>query len=81
MNNTIAYTLINGKDHYKCYGLRHTSHGRTCLFKTEGGNWIVANGVNWFTPLTGGVVRGDWNHGHYFMEHKEEALAYFKEVM
>lgn len=81
MKNTIAYTLINNGTRYDCYGLKKTSFGRTCLFRTPGGNWIVANGVNWYSPCIGHEIYGDWNYGHYFMEDKAKAVEYFKEVV
>lgn len=81
INYTIAFTLINNGTRYDCYGFKRTSHGLTCLFKTPGGNWIVANGVNFFKEISNHEVNGDWNHGHYFMEHEAEARKYFKEVV
>ena len=80
MKHTIAYTLVNGGTRYECYGLKKTRHGRTCLFKTPAGNWIVANGVNWDSGIINGEVWGDWDYGHYFMDDEAEARRYFQEV-
>lgn len=79
--NTPAYSLKNGGTVYTVYEEKKTRHGITALLKTPGGNWIVANGLNKYSPMIDCEVNGDWNHGHYFMEHKDKAIRYFEEVV
>lgn len=78
--NTPTYVLVNNSCRYVCYCDKKTTYGRTALLKTPGGNWVVANGVNFYSPMILCEVHGDWNHGHYFMEDKKKAIAYYEEV-
>lgn len=78
-------TFMNGPTAYEVYGIcRTTRHGLSLLLKTPAGNWIVANGVNVRCEkgflVSEGYAFGDWDHGHYFMEHEHEARMYFRAV-
>ena len=68
---------------YKIHDHKPSVHGITALLESPSGNWIVANGVNImntteFDDIT--LYQGDWNHGHYFMNNKLDAMIYFLEV-
>lgn len=76
----MIYTLINNKERYEVHEEKKTTFGRTCLLKSPGGNWIVANGVNFYSPILDGECHGDWNHGHYFMDNFFSAFKYYREV-
>ena len=79
------FTFINGGIEYDCHRVaRSERHGVSLLLETKSNNWIVANGVNVQSEkdfvLNEGKCYGDWNHGHYFMEHKEKAIMYFNSI-
>lgn len=78
--NTPAFSFKNAGTVFTCYAHKKTRYGQTALFKTQGGNWIVANGVHFYSPMLDCEVVGDWDHGHYFMENKDKAVRYYEEV-
>lgn len=74
------FTLINAgaKSRFACFGQKKTAaHGVSCLLRSPGGMWIVANGVRKYSPMIDHEVYGDWAHGHYFMENRKKAVDYF----
>ena len=82
---TTIFTLINGDTMYKVYDVTRTKrHGVSLLLQTKAGNWIAANGANITTPREdvheSRVGYGDWNHGHYFMGDKMQAIIYFSTI-
>ena len=79
------FDFINNGITYEVHGVCRTArHGLSLLLKTAGGNWIVANGVNVSCEknfvVNNGFATGDWNHGHYFMEHWWNAYQYWLSI-